>query len=45
VLIAASAGDVLTLENHSSAAALPLDSLVGGTQANVDASVTIERLQ
>jgi BclA C-terminal domain len=45
VLIVASAGDVLTLENHSSAAALDLASVVGGTQANVNASVAIERLQ
>jgi hypothetical protein len=35
------AGDVITLVNHSSAAAVTLASVVGGTQANVSASVTI----
>jgi hypothetical protein len=45
VLVVASAGDVLTLENHSSASAVTLASDVGGTQANVNASVTIEKVQ
>jgi hypothetical protein len=45
VLIVASAGNVLTLENYSSAAALGLASNIGGTQANVNASVAIEKLQ
>ncbi|MGI8556776.1 MAG: BclA C-terminal domain-containing protein [Solirubrobacteraceae bacterium] len=39
-----SAGDVLTLVNHSSASAVGLASVIGGTQANVNASVTIEKL-
>jgi hypothetical protein len=38
------AGDVLTLHNHSSAAAVTLQTLAGGTQVNVNASVLIERL-
>lgn len=38
------AGDVLTLVNHTSAAAVTLASVVGGTQANVSASVVIVRL-
>lgn len=38
------AGDTITLVNHSSAAAVTLASVVGGTQANVNASVTILRL-
>jgi hypothetical protein len=38
------AGDVVTLLNHSSAAAITLQTLAGGTQANVTASVLIEQL-
>jgi hypothetical protein len=38
------AGDIITLVNHSSAAAVTLASVVGGTQANVSASVLIERI-
>ena len=37
-------GDVLTLRNHSSAAAVGLPSLMGGTQANINASILIEQL-
>ncbi len=44
VIVNLAAGDVLTLVNHSSAAAIGLASLIGGTQANVNASVTIEQL-
>jgi hypothetical protein len=36
--------DVLTLVNYSSAAAVGLASKVGGTQANVNASVRIQRI-
>jgi hypothetical protein len=43
-ILVLAAGDVLTLVNHSSAAAVTLASVVGGTQANVSASVLIERL-
>jgi len=38
------AGDVLSLGNHSSAAAVTLQPLAGGTQNNVNASITIKRL-
>jgi len=38
------AGDVLTLRNHSSAAAVTLQTLAGGTQFNANASVQILRL-
>jgi hypothetical protein len=38
------ANDVLTLKNHSSSAAVTLQTLAGGTQQNVNASVAIERL-
>lgn len=38
------AGDVITIRNHSSAAAVTLQTLAGGTQTNVNASVIIERL-
>lgn len=44
VIVSAGAGDVLTLENHSSAAAIGLASAIGGTQANTNASVAIEKL-
>ena len=44
-ILAISAGDVLTLRNHSSAAAVTLQPLAGGTQVNVNASLLIEQLQ
>ena len=43
-LITISANDTLTLVNHSSAAAVTLQTLAGGTQANVNASLLIEKL-
>ncbi|SFE38456.1 hypothetical protein SAMN04487969_102270 [Paenibacillus algorifonticola] len=43
-IIALAAGDVLTLRNHSSAAAVSLQTLAGGTQTNVNASVVIKKL-
>jgi hypothetical protein len=43
-IFAVAAGDVLTVRNHTSAAAVGLASVVGGTQANANASVTIEKL-
>jgi hypothetical protein len=43
-IIAVTAGDVLTLRNHSSAAAVTLQTLDGGTQTNVNASVIIKKL-
>ena len=44
VIITAAAGDVLTLRNHSSAAAVTLQTLSGGTQTNVNASILIQKL-
>jgi hypothetical protein len=38
------ASGVLTLRNHSSAAAVGLASVIGGTQANVNASIVIKML-
>jgi hypothetical protein len=44
VIVTLSAGDALTLVNYSSAAAVGLQSLAGGTQANVNASILIEEI-
>ena len=44
VIITAAAGDVLTLRNHSSAAAVTLQTLAGGTQTNANASVLIQKI-
>lgn len=44
MILALAAGDILTLRNHSSAAAVTLSSMTGGTEANVNASITIQRL-
>ena len=38
------AGDVLTLRNHTSATAVTLQTLAGGTQTNVNASVLLRKL-
>jgi hypothetical protein len=43
-IIALTAGDVLTLRNHSSAAAVGLQTLAGGTQTSVNASIVIKKL-
>jgi hypothetical protein len=43
-IIAIAAGDTLTLRNHSSTAAVTLQTLAGGSQSNVDASLLIEKL-
>ncbi|MCY9202271.1 BclA C-terminal domain-containing protein, partial [Bacillus halotolerans] len=43
-IIAIAAGDVLTLRNHTSAAAVTLQTLAGGTQPNVNASIVIKKL-
>jgi hypothetical protein len=43
-MVAVAAGDVLTIRNYTSAAASTLQTLAGGTQANVNASVVIEKL-
>ncbi|OBZ09150.1 hypothetical protein [Bacillus sp. FJAT-26390] len=42
--IALAFGDFLTLRNHSSAAAVTLQTLAGGTQTNVNASVVKKKL-
>lgn len=44
LLIQVGAGTELTLVNHSSAAAVTLQTLAGGTQANVNASVLIRQV-
>ncbi len=44
VIITASAGDVLTLRNHSSSSAVTLQTLAGGTQTNSNASIIIQKL-
>jgi hypothetical protein len=44
VIVALVAADVLTLQNFTSAAAVTLQTLAGGTQPNVNASVVIEKL-
>jgi hypothetical protein len=44
VIINAMAGDTLTLRNHSSPAAVGLANLSGGTEINVNASLTIIKL-
>lgn len=38
------AGDVITLRNHTSAAAVTLQTLAGGTRTNVNASIRIKKL-
>jgi hypothetical protein len=43
-IVTLAAGDVLTLVNHSSAAPVILQTLAGGTQTNVNASVIIQQL-
>jgi hypothetical protein len=44
VIVSVGAGDVLTLRNHTSAAAIGLATPIGGTEASVNASLLIERL-
>jgi len=44
LIVTLSAGDTLTLRNNSSAAAVGLASVIGGTQMNVNASLLIEKL-
>jgi len=43
-IVVLAAGDVLTLRNHTSTAAVTLQTLAGGTQVNSNASMTIIRL-
>jgi hypothetical protein len=44
VVITAAAGDVLTVRNHTSAAAVTLQTLAGGTVINANASVLIQQI-
>ena len=44
VIITAAAGDVLQLGNHTSAAAVTLQTLAGGTQTNTNASILIQKI-
>jgi hypothetical protein len=43
-ILTLAAGDVLTLRNHTSASAVTLQTLAGGTEINTNASLTIEKL-
>ncbi|WP_227590171.1 collagen-like protein [Bacillus velezensis] len=43
-IITLAAGDILTLVNHTSAAAVTLQTLAGGTQTNVNASIVLKKL-
>ena len=44
VIISATAGDILTIRNHTSAFAVTLETLAGGTQINTNASVLIQKI-
>lgn len=44
VIVVAAAGDSLTLRNHSSSAAITLQTLSGGTQVNANASILIQKI-
>ena len=44
VIVAIASGDTLSVRNFSSAAAVTLQTLAGGTEANVNASILIEAL-
>jgi BclA C-terminal domain len=43
-IVTFAAGDVLTVRNHSSAAAVGLAAPIGGTQPSTNASIAIEEL-
>jgi hypothetical protein len=43
-IVTIAAGDVLTVRNYTSSAAVGLATPIGGTQANTNASVAIEKL-
>ena len=45
VILTLAANDVLTLTNHTSPAGVGLATVVGGSQANVTASLLIEQLR
>ena len=44
LLVSLGAGDIVTLRNHSSAAAVTLQTLAGGTQTNVNAALSLQKL-
>ncbi len=44
VIITAATGDVLTLKNHTSSAAVTLQTLAGGTVVNTNASILIKKI-
>jgi hypothetical protein len=44
-IVTLSAGDVLTVVNHTSAAEVLLQTVAGGTQTNANAQLTILKLQ
>jgi hypothetical protein len=44
VLVFLTGGDIVTLRNHGSSAAVTLQALAGGTQPNVNASLLIRKL-
>lgn len=44
VIVTVAAGAVLTIRNHTSAAATTLQTLAGGTRTNTNASISIEKL-
>jgi hypothetical protein len=44
LIVTLTAGDVLTLRNHTSAAAATMQIIAGGTEANVNASLLVERV-
>ncbi len=44
VIVTIGAGDVLTVRNHTSSAAVTLATPIGGTRASTNASVAIEKL-
>lgn len=44
LILSLAAGDVVTLQNYQSASAVSLQTLAGGTQTNVNASLLVERL-
>ena len=43
-IMSLTAGDVLTLRNHTSSTSVTLETLAGGTQTNVNASIIIQQL-
>ena len=44
LILSLTAGNVVTLRNHTSPSAVTLATVIGGTQANVNASILIEQL-